>query len=203
MNVQVIPKYRQPRNCSVQYAIARCNRQLLSVIGPVPLPLRTDAIPVHSDLNAQVWSPKRSARLEATVKKSLRRIGLMVGHGLPVWLSEGHDVHRQKSGRTCRLPETYFHLAGQSAHLRKLEGANETTEEGRLWLNDVSRVRIRPEYRNHVWSYALPGRRRLHRREELCALQDGRRKGFQDAQHTGRAQPGTPCDQVKAQAELR
>ncbi len=24
---------------------------------------------------------------------------------------------------------------------------------GRLWLNDGSRVRLRPEYPNHVWSY--------------------------------------------------
>jgi len=23
----------------------------------------------------------------------------------------------------------------------------------RLWLNDVSCIRLRPEYRNHVWSY--------------------------------------------------
>jgi len=26
-------------------------------------------------------------------------------------------------------------------------------KKGRLWLNDGSRVRLRPEYRNHVWSY--------------------------------------------------
>lgn len=24
---------------------------------------------------------------------------------------------------------------------------------GRLWLNDGSCIRLRPEYRNHVWSY--------------------------------------------------
>ncbi|GAB4073143.1 hypothetical protein GCM10028812_52900 [Ancylobacter sonchi] len=24
---------------------------------------------------------------------------------------------------------------------------------GRLWLNDGSRIRLRPEYPNHVWSY--------------------------------------------------
>lgn len=27
--------------------------------------------------------------------------------------------------------------------------------KGRLWLNDGSGVRLRPEYRNHVWSYDL------------------------------------------------
>ncbi len=26
-------------------------------------------------------------------------------------------------------------------------------KRGRLWLNDGSCVRLRPEYRNHVWSY--------------------------------------------------
>tara|TARA_B100000513_G_scaffold138714_1_gene62990 strand:+ start:250 stop:690 length:441 start_codon:yes stop_codon:yes gene_type:complete len=26
-------------------------------------------------------------------------------------------------------------------------------KKGRLWLNDGSCVRLRPEYRNHVWSY--------------------------------------------------
>ncbi len=32
-------------------------------------------------------------------------------------------------------------------------------KKGRLWLNDGSCVRLRPEYRNHVWSYALSDRR--------------------------------------------
>ncbi len=32
-------------------------------------------------------------------------------------------------------------------------------KKGRIWLNDGSCVRLRPEYRNHVWSYALPDRR--------------------------------------------
>ena len=27
------------------------------------------------------------------------------------------------------------------------------SKKGRLWLNDGSCVRLRPEYRNHVWSY--------------------------------------------------
>lgn len=26
-------------------------------------------------------------------------------------------------------------------------------KKGRLWLNDGSCVRLRPEYRNHIWSY--------------------------------------------------
>jgi transposase InsO family protein len=33
------------------------------------------------------------------------------------------------------------------------ESANEATEEGALWLNDGSCVRLRPERHNHVWSY--------------------------------------------------
>jgi transposase InsO family protein len=33
------------------------------------------------------------------------------------------------------------------------EGSPEATEEGPLWLNDGSCIRLRPEYPNHVWSY--------------------------------------------------
>ncbi len=34
-------------------------------------------------------------------------------------------------------------------------------KKGRLWLNDGSRVRLRPEYRNHVWSYDFVRKRCL------------------------------------------
>ena len=37
-------------------------------------------------------------------------------------------------------------------------------KKGRLWLNDSSCVRLRPEYRNHVWSYDF-----MH-----CRTDDGR-----------------------------
>ena len=33
------------------------------------------------------------------------------------------------------------------------EGPEEATEEGRLWLNDGSCIRLRPEYEDHVWRY--------------------------------------------------
>ena len=33
------------------------------------------------------------------------------------------------------------------------EGAEETVQARRLWLNDGSCVRKRPSYQNHVWSY--------------------------------------------------
>ncbi len=33
------------------------------------------------------------------------------------------------------------------------EGSTETEARGRLWLNDGSCVRLRPEHANHVWSY--------------------------------------------------
>ena len=32
------------------------------------------------------------------------------------------------------------------------EGADKATEKGRRWLNDGSCVRLRPQYRDHVWS---------------------------------------------------
>ena len=36
-------------------------------------------------------------------------------------------------------------------------------KRGRLWLNDGSCIRLRPEYPNHVWSYDFVGWRR-----DLC-----------------------------------
>ena len=35
------------------------------------------------------------------------------------------------------------------------EGPAAAAEEGRLWLNDGSCVRLRPEYKDHVWSYCF------------------------------------------------
>ena len=35
----------------------------------------------------------------------------------------------------------------------RAEGAKEATQAGRLWLNDGSCIRLRPERPNHVWSY--------------------------------------------------
>ncbi len=42
-------------------------------------------------------------------------------------------------------------------------------KKGRLWLNDGSCIRLRAEYVNHVWSYALPDRQAKRRREGLRA----------------------------------
>jgi putative transposase len=33
------------------------------------------------------------------------------------------------------------------------EGPHKQPKRGRLWLNDGSCIRLRPEYPNHVWSY--------------------------------------------------
>ena len=59
-----------------------------------------------------------------------------------------------ESRRCCNV------LAGSgqgsgTAHLasRGAEGAAETAAPGRLWLNDGSCMRLRPERANHVWSY--------------------------------------------------
>ena len=63
-------------------------------------------------------------------------------------------------------------------------------KKGRLWLNDGSCVRLRPEYRNHVWSYDF-----VHHRTD-----DGR--AIQDIEHSGRTQPGMSGDPGEAEAEL-
>lgn len=36
---------------------------------------------------------------------------------------------------------------------KRAEGSRQTTEKGRLWLNDGSCIRLRPCWPNHVWSY--------------------------------------------------
>ena len=41
-------------------------------------------------------------------------------------------------------------------HLWRWEGLKvpmEQSKKGRLWLNNGAGVRLRPKYRNHVWSY--------------------------------------------------
>jgi putative transposase len=48
------------------------------------------------------------------------------------------------------------------ARISRSEGLKIPTKQPKrcqLWLNDGSCVWLRPEYTNHVWSYALPGRR--------------------------------------------
>ena len=45
---------------------------------------------------------------------------------------------------------------GRVERLWKREGLKvppKQPKKGRLWLNDGSCIRLRPEYRNHVWSY--------------------------------------------------
>jgi hypothetical protein len=34
-----------------------------------------------------------------------------------------------------------------------LKAPQKQPKKGRLWLNDSSCIRLRPEYPNHVWSY--------------------------------------------------
>jgi len=36
---------------------------------------------------------------------------------------------------------------------RRTESANKQAKSGRIWLNDGSCNRLKPEYKNHVWSY--------------------------------------------------
>jgi transposase InsO family protein len=64
-------------------------------------------------------------------------------------------------------------------------------KKGRLWLNDGSCVRLRPEYRNHVWSY------------DFVHCRTRRWKGIPDAQHPRRIQPGMSGHPREAKAELR
>ena len=55
-----------------------------------------------------------------------------------------------------------LHTAGWTVNVKRVEGIwrreglkvpQKQPKKGRLWLNDGSCVRLRPEYSNHVWSY--------------------------------------------------
>ena len=50
----------------------------------------------------------------------------------------------------------------------------QTTKKGRLWLNDGSCFRLRPEYSNHVWSYDFV-EDRTSQRAEVSHAQHHRR----------------------------
>ena len=54
------------------------------------------------------------------------------------------------------LPGTEFSLPKDNARIWRGEGLKVPKKQkprGRLWLNDGSCVRLRPEHANHVWSY--------------------------------------------------
>ena len=62
--------------------------------------------------------------------------------------AEGWWVNHKKVERTL--------APGASAGVWRLEGLKvpqKQLKRGRLWLNDGSCVRLRPEHLNHVWSY--------------------------------------------------
>lgn len=61
-----------------------------------------------------------------------------------------------------KFPPALLREAGWSVSDRRIERLwrreglkvpQKQAKKGRLWLNDGSCVRLRPEYRNHVWSY--------------------------------------------------
>ena len=64
-------------------------------------------------------------------------------------------------------------------------------KRGRLWLNDGSCIRLRPEHPNHVWSYDFVEDR----------THDGRK--YPHAQRDRRVHPGVPGDPGRPQAEGR
>ena len=73
-----------------------------------------------------------------------------------LWISQDHRA--AEDGRVA---------GGQgssAAHLAagRVEGSRpKQRPRGRLWLNDGSCIRLRPQHRNHVWSYDFVERRRM------------------------------------------
>lgn len=106
----------------------------------------------------------RRPKPEAIVSK-LRQVEVLMGQGMPRL-----DAIRQigvVEQTYYRWPEQYGGMGvDQLKELKRLQKENERLwrreglkvpakqpKKGRLWLNDGSCVRLRAEYRNHVWSY--------------------------------------------------
>ena len=53
-------------------------------------------------------------------------------------------------------------------------------KRGRLWLNDGSCIRLRPEYRNHVWAYDFV----FDRTRECLAIEVARQQNARDVLQT-------------------
>ena len=82
---------------------------------------------------------------------------------------------------------------GRVERLWKREGLKvpaKQPKKGRLWLNDGSCVRLRPEYRNHIWSYDF-----VH-----CRTDDG--KACRTLNNPGRVQSRVSGDPGETEAEL-
>ena len=60
-------------------------------------------------------------------------------------------------GRVTTLPRAAGWLVndkrgGADLAVRRAEGPGQAADEGKLWLNDGSCVRLRPEHRDHLWA---------------------------------------------------
>jgi len=94
-----------------------------------------------------------------------------------------------------------LHAAGWAVNVKRVERIwrreglkvpPRQPKKGRLWLNDGSCVRLRPEYPNHVWSYDFVEDRTHNGRKFRARLQTtgaGRHRAA-----TGNIKPGTKAD---------
>ena len=85
---------------------------------------------------------------------------LMFRHGLRVSECSGSHLGPSQLRKQCRgalLRDAGWQVNDKRVErLWRREGLKvpaKQPKKGRLWLNDGSCVRLRPEYRNHVWSY--------------------------------------------------
>ena len=66
----------------------------------------------------------------------------------------GRYGYRRVTALLCHAGWTVNHKRVERIWRREgLKVPQRQPKRGRLWLNDGSCIRLRPEYRNHVWSY--------------------------------------------------
>jgi hypothetical protein len=78
--------------------------------------------------------------------KPRRLAGDLAGLRLILALQDLQDPARPQGKRTRLLLQT-------ERHCPHLKAPRKQKPRGRLWLNDGSCIRLRPQHRNHVWSY--------------------------------------------------
>ena len=99
---------------------------------------RSETASIHAT-QSPCWSPRRR-----TFGGGHDRAGPTIW---PLQLSSDRSA-AQRCWVACERQTGRKTLAARGA-----ESTDETTKEGVLWLNDGSCVRLRPEHRDHVWSY--------------------------------------------------
>jgi putative transposase len=69
------------------------------------------------------------------------------------YICEELSVSERRACMVVGMPRGSYRYQARETDEERLKAPQCQPKRGRLWLNDGSCVRLRPEYKNHVWSY--------------------------------------------------